>query len=110
MNINEKMIAANIRNWLANMAIGAKAMSQEMICSEKEPDWKYTARCFDNMIRDDNIYVNLHNVKAVAKAADLELKHRDFVPNDFYFSHFTGEDFIVFNGVIFSDLISRTVE
>lgn len=104
MGLTEEMIAANVRNWLADLAIGAKAVSKTLSLG-KEPEWKYNVSCYADVNIDNVITVAVHNIKEVAEVSGLELKHRDFVEGDYYYQSFSGEDFIIFNGVKFSDLI-----
>lgn len=107
MGVTNEMIAANVRNWLQDLAIGAKAMNKEMLCGVAEPDkeWQVIASTYDDVMHDGIITVHIHNIERVAEAAELDLQHRDFTPVDEYYSSFTGEDFFIFNGVKFSDMI-----
>lgn len=109
MTLQEQMIAANVRNWLADLAIGAKAMNTTILCApcEEYEAFKYETSTYEDVIRDDVITVFIHNVKAVAKAADLELHYRTFKEGDYYFKSFTGEYFVLFNDVKFSDMTMR---
>lgn len=107
MGVTNEMISANVRNWLQDLAIGAKAMNKEMLCGVAEPDreWQVKASTYDDVMHDGIITVHIHNIKCVAEAAELDLQHRDFTPVDEYYAPFTGEDFFIFNGVKFSDMI-----
>lgn len=108
MGMMNEMISANIRNWLQNLAIGAKAQNKRMVCGAVEHEcdlWKVTAQVYEDVMHDGIITVHLHNIKLVAEAAELDIMHRDFTPIDDYYFSFTGEDFFIFNGVKFSGLI-----
>ena len=107
MGVTNEMISANVRNWLQDLAIGAKAMNKEIMCgvAENGEEWKVKASTYDDVMHDGIITVHIHNIKCVAEAAELDLQHRDFTPVDEYYSPFTGEDFFIFNGVKFSDMI-----
>lgn len=107
--MKNEMIAADIRNWLMDMATGAKAMTKHMKCADVESgdEWKVTSYPYHDVIVDSVITVLLHDIESVADGAGLQLYHRDFVEGDNYFNAFSGEDFVMFNGVKFSDLILR---
>lgn len=106
--------ATEIRSWLAEMAMGAKAMARTMICADAEDgyEWKIKAYSYehDQVVIDGVITVYIHRIENVAKGAGLKLHHRDFIEGDHYFSRFSGEDFVMFNDVKFSDMILRTEE
>lgn len=106
MSLQQQMIAANVRNWLMDLATGAKAMSTTMLCApcEKGEEWRYEASTYSDIIVDGLPTVHVHNIKLVAEAAELELQHRTFKKGDYYYRSFEGEDFVVFNGVRFSDM------
>ena len=108
MGVTNEMISANVRNWLQDLAIGAKAMNKEVMCgvAENGEEWKVKASTYDDVMHDGIITVHIHNIKCVAEAAELDLQHRDFTPVDDYYVSFTGEDFFIFNGVKFSDMIN----
>lgn len=108
MGVTNEMISANVRNWLQDLAIGAKAMNKEMLCGVAEPDkeWQVIASTYDDVMHDGIITVYVHNIKQVAKGAELDLQHRDFTPVDDYYRSFTGEDFFIFNDVKFSGMIN----
>lgn len=107
MGVTNEMISANVRNWLQDLAIGAKAMNREILCgvAENGEEWKVKAFTYDDVMHDGIITVHIHNIERVAEAAELDLQHRDFTPVDEYYAPFTGEDFFIFNGVKFSDMI-----
>lgn len=106
MSLQQQMIAANVRNWLVDLATGAKAMSTTMLCApcEKSYEWKYEASTYSDVVIDGLPTVHVHNIKLVAEVAELELQHRTFKKGDYYYQSFAGEDFVVFNGVRFSDM------
>lgn len=109
MSLQEQMIAANIRNWLADLAIGAKASATKVRfapCEELEA-FKYEAGTYEDGIRDNVPTVLVHNLKKLAEATDLEIQHRKLKKGDYYYGSFVSEDFFVFNGVKFSDMTLR---
>ena len=108
MGATQEMIAANVRNWLQDLAIGAKAVNTKMMCgvAKEGEEWKVEASTYEDSMRDGIITVHVHNIKQVAKAAEFDLQHRDFTPVDYYYTSFIGEDFFIFNGVKFSGMIN----
>lgn len=110
MSVTNEMIAANVRNWLQDLAIGAKAVNTKMMCGVEEEgrEWRVEAEAYDraDIVHDGIITVYVHNIKQVAKGAELDLQHRDFTPIDDYYRSFTGEDFFIFNDVKFSGMIN----
>lgn len=111
MTLQQQMIAANIRNWLSDLATGAKATHTKILCTpcDKLNEYKYEAHCWDynDCFVDGMLTVYVHKIKVLAEAAELDIQHRDFVPSDKFYSAFSGEDFVVFNDVKFSDMIMR---
>lgn len=109
MSLQQQMIAANIRNWLADLAIGAKAMNTTILCApcDDANAYKYEAHTYDTVLRDGIVTMYIHNIKVVADVAELDLQHRKFKKDDFYYDSFVSEDFFVFNGVKFSGLNIR---
>ena len=107
MGATNEMISANVRNWLQDLAIGAKAVNTKMMCgvAEEGYEWRFQAETYENVFHDGIITVHVHNIGRVAEAAEFDLQHRDFTPVDEYYRSFTGEDFFIFNGVKFSDMI-----
>lgn len=97
MELTEQMEAAAIRNWLADLAIGAKAMAKSVD----------TSSTYENVVIDGVITVHVHRIVELAKKAELEVYHRDLEYGDFYFAHFISEDFVMFNGVKFCDMTLR---
>ena len=110
MSVTNEMIAANVRNWLQDLAIGAKAVNTKMMCGVEEEgrEWRVEAETYAraDIVHDGIITVYVHNIKQVAKGAELDLQHRDFTPVDDYYRAFTGEDFFIFNDVKFSGMIN----
>lgn len=107
MGATNEMISANVRNWLQDLAIGAKAVNTKMMCGVAEEGYecRFQAETYEDVFHDGIITVHVHNIERVAEAAEFDLQHRDFTPADDYYTSFTGEDFFIFNGVKFSDMI-----
>lgn len=109
MTLQEQMIAANVRNWLSDLAVGAKATATTIrfaVCNE-ENAYEHEASVYDDGIRDDISTVHVHRLKELAKAAELDVQYRTFTKDEYYYKSFSGEYFIVFNGVKFSDMRLR---
>lgn len=105
--MTKEQYAADIRNWLADLAIGAKANAQTMLCADcKEEDaYRYTASTYDHscVIKDDIITVAIHRIEEVTKVAGFELQHRKLEKGDYFYNCFVSEDYFMFNGVKFVD-------
>jgi len=109
MSMTHEMIKQNVIDWLDALVIGAKAITQPMLCEplSEEDAWKSTASCFENtsfMEDDGSLYVMIHKIKKVAEAAEFDLCHRVFTPADSHYPYFTGEYFFIYNGVKFGDV------
>lgn len=111
MTLQQQMIAANIRNWLSDLATGVKAMHTKILCApcDKLSEYRYEVSCYDynDCFVDGMLTVYIHEINVLAEAAELDIQHRDFVSDDKFYRAFSGEDFIVFNDVKFSQLILR---
>jgi len=105
MGATQEMIKQNVFDWLDALIVGAKAMSTITQCGTD--DWRDEARVYsgDNFIVDGIPTVHIHGIERVAKAVEFDLQHQDFTPANEYYAYFTGEDFFIYNGVKFSDMI-----
>lgn len=106
MGATNEMIKQNVFNWLDALIIGAKAMSAEVQCGTE--DWKSEASIYggyDFMV-DGILTVHVHNVKKVAEVVEFDIAHQDYTPANHYYKYFIGEDFFIYNGVKFADMIS----
>lgn len=109
MSMTHEMIKQNVMDWLDALVIGAKAVTQSVLCEplSEEDAWKSTAFCFESSsFREDDgsLYVMIHKIKKVAEAAEFDVTHRVFTPADSHYPHFTGEYFFIYNGVKFGDV------
>lgn len=109
MSMTHEMIKQNVMDWLDALVVGAKAITQPMLCEplSEEDAWKGTASCFENtsfMEDDGSLYVMIHKIKKVAEAAEFDVTHRVFTPADGHYPYFTGEYFFIYNGVKFGDV------
>ena len=103
--MDNEMFAADVRNWFADLAIGAKATLKTIQWGDNP--WEYS-RTFNNATRDGVPTVNVHNLEELAERAGFELLHRDFVVGDYYYTCFRSENFVMFNGVKFADYENLT--
>ena len=107
MSMTNEMIKQNVFDWLDALIVGAKAMSTPIQCGTD--DWEDEAKVYSGdsgFITDGILTINVHNVKRVAKAVEFDIQHQDFTPANDYYAYFTGEDFFIYNGVKFSDMVS----
>ena len=109
MSMTHEMIKQNVIDWLDALVVGAKAITQPMLCEPLggQDEWSSTASCFENtsfMEDDGSLYVMIHKIKKVAEAAEFDLCHRVFTPADSHYPYFIGEYFFIYNGVKFGDV------
>lgn len=109
MSMTHEMIKQNVMDWLDALVVGAKAITQSMLCEplSEEDARKSTASCFESSsFREDDgsLYVMIHKIKKVAEAAEFDVTHRVFTPADSHYPYFTGEYFFIYNGVKFGDV------
>ena len=109
MSMTNEMIKQNVMDWLDALVVGAKAITQSMLCEplSEEGAWKSTAFCFENTSfkeDDGSLYVMIHKIKKVAEAAEFDVAYRVFTPADSHYPYFTGEYFFIYNGVKFGDV------
>lgn len=97
--VNEKY-AADIRNWFEDLAIGAMATARRVRYGDD--NWQET-HVYDDGIRDGSPTVMIHNLKRLAECAGFEVQYRDFSVEDYYYPSFSGENFVMFKGVKFTD-------
>lgn len=106
MGVTNEMIKQNVFDWLDSLIVGVKAMSTPIQCGTD--DWEDEAKVYSgdsDFITDGILTINVHNVKRVAKAVEFDIQHQDFTPANRYYAYFTGEDFFIYNGVKFSDMV-----
>ena len=107
MSATNEMIKQNVMDWIDAVVVGVKVFNTEIVCADvpEQNQWKVTARTYQDCMEDGFPTIHVHTIDAIAKAAEFDLQHRDFTPADEYYRSFTGEDFFIFNGVKFSDMI-----
>lgn len=109
MSMTHEMIKQNVMDWLDALVVGAKAITQSMLCEplSEEDAWESTASCFESSsFREDDgsLYVMVHKIKKVAEAAEFDVINRVFTPADSHYPYFIGEYFFIYNGVKFGDV------
>lgn len=109
MSMTHEMIKQNVTDWLDALVVGAKAITQSILCEplSEEDAWESTASCFESSsFREDDgsLYVMVHKIKKVAEAAEFDVTHRVFTPADSHYPYFAGEYFFIYNGVKFGDV------
>lgn len=106
MGVTQEMIKQNVFNWLDALIVGAKAMSTPIQCGPGGWRDEASVYCGSEYTTDGITTVNIHNIETVAKVVEFDLQHQDFTPVNGYYAYFTGEDFFIYNGVKFSDMIN----
>lgn len=89
--------------WLNELAVGARAQARK-----QETVGHYPAHTYENPIIDGQITVHVHRIRDIAEALGMAIKYREFKAGDFYYDSFAGEDYIIIDNVVFSDLCLRS--
>ena len=103
MNIQEEMIAANVMNWLSDLAVGARAAEKAMQfapCDEGD-EWRVTSTCYDRY--EDGIAI--HNLEALAKTIGVPISYKYFPEEEEH--TIAGHKYFKLFGVTFYDIILR---
>ena len=100
--MTKEMYAANVKNWLMDLATGAKAMQKVMqfAPAEKGLEWKVTTSCYDQF--EDGIPV--HNLKNLAEVIDVSIKYNAFTSDQYLYGKYPGYYYIELFGTRFYDL------
>lgn len=106
MGATQEMIKQNVFDWLDALIVGTKAMSAPIQCGTDGWRDEVSAYCGSDFISDGMLTLHIHNVKRVAEVVEFDLQHQDFTPANEYYAYFTGEDFFIYNGTKFSDMIN----
>ena len=104
--MTKEMYAANVKNWLMDLATGAKAAQKSIQYGAAEPHniWKVTTRCYDTF---DN-GVAIHNLRELAECIDVPVKFSTFEDEDSYCAKvYKGYYYIELFGVRFYDYGDR---
>ena len=101
--MTKEQYAADIRNWLAELAIGAKAMMRKVRYEDGTSEFKHHAVCFDHSnVECDGIPI--HHLREMCEAVDIEYT---FIPVGGYSEEHkvAGHWVCEFNGVKFYTLV-----
>lgn len=101
--MTQEQYAADVRNWLADLAIGAKAMMRSVRYKDGTSEFKSCAICYDHSnIACDGIAI--HRLREMCEAANIEYT---FVPvNNYPKEHkVVGHWRCEFNGARFFTLV-----
>lgn len=101
--MTKEMYAANVRNWLMDLATGAKAAQKAMQFAneEKNREWRVTASCYDRL--EDGVAI--HNLKNLADAIEVPVMFEPFKPGEYLYENtrYLGYNYIELFGVRFYD-------
>ena len=102
--MNEYYVA-NVKNWLMDIATGAKAMKEpvQFAPCEDNKKWKVTASCYN---RYDN-GIAIHGLKQLAESIDVRVNFVRFGEDTLYRGDSVGYCYFEMFGVKFYDLISK---
>lgn len=97
--MTKEQYAADIRNWLAELAIGAKAMMRSVRYEDGSPEIRHRAQCYEQK-ETERHGIAIHNLREMCKVADIEYT---FVPVNGYpeCHNIVGHWVCEFNGVKF---------
>ena len=100
--MTKEMYAANVKNWLMDLATGVKAArkSVQFAPAERDAEWKVTASCYEQF--EDGCSV--HDLKGLAEAIGITPKFEKFSKDSFYYPKYAGYWYIELFGVKFFDL------
>ena len=99
------MYAANVKNWLMDLATGAKAAQRKVQFADAKvnQEWRVTASCFDTC--DDGVAI--HGIKDLAEAIDVPVSFNTFAPDNYLFGKYPGYYYIDMFGVRFYDFADK---
>ena len=99
--MTKEMYAAQVKNWLMDLATGAKAAQKAMQFAneEKDREWRVTASCYDRL--EDGVAI--HNLKNLADAIEVPVMFEVFKPGDYSYGKYPGYNYIELFGVRFYD-------
>lgn len=103
MNTQKEMYAANVRNWLMDLATGVKAARKSVQFAPAErpgSEWRVTASCYDKF--EDGCAI--HDIKSVAEAIDIPLQFHKFEKGECISDEYAGYWYIELFGVKFYDI------
>ena len=109
MNTQKEMYAANVKNWLMDLATGVKAARKSVQFAPAErlgSEWRVTARCYDQCEHGCSI----HDLKALAEAIHIPPQFHKFEKGEFISDEYAGYWYIDLFEVRFYDLCRKGEE
>lgn len=103
MNTQKEMYAAEVKNWLMDLATGVKAARKSVQFAPAEwpgSEWQVTASCYDKY--EDGCAI--HDLKSLAEAIDIPPQFHKFEEGEFSSDEYVGYWYIELFGVKFYDL------
>lgn len=101
--MTKEQYSADVRNWLAELAVGAKAMMRSVRYEDGTFEFKHSANCYDQhtVMRDG---ISIHRLREMCEAANIEYT---FIPVGGYPKEHkvAGHWACEFNGVRFYTLV-----
>lgn len=106
--MTKEMYAAEVKNWLMDLATGVKAArkSVQFAPAERGYEWKVTASCYEQFADGCAI----HDLEKVARALDIPLKFYKFKKGEFFNDRYPGYWYIDLFEVRFYDLCRKGEE
>lgn len=103
MNTQKEMYAAKVKNWLMDLATGAKAAQKKMQFAPAElgSEWRVTTSCYNQM--EDGVAV--HDIKHLAEVIDVPVKFGTFTEDEYHNDRYVGYYYIELFGVRFWDYV-----
>ena len=100
--MTKEMYAADVKNWLMDLATGAQASQRKIQFaseSNKNRNWRVTSSCYNSRKE-----VAIHNLKNLAEAIDIPVKFRWFAKGEYLYGEYDGYYYFEMFGVRFYDL------
>lgn len=100
--MTKEMYAAQVKNWLMDLATGVKASRKKVqfAPAERDAEWEVTATCYDEF--EDGC--GIHKLKELAEALDIQPKFYKFKKGEFFNDMYPGYWYIELFEVRFYDL------
>ena len=99
--MTKEMYAANVKNWLMDLATGVKAAQKSMQFADAYPDreWEVTSKCYYDFERG----IGVHNIKDIAELINEPVKFGTFDEKEYLYTKYEGYWYIDLFGVRFYD-------
>ena len=101
--MTNEMYAANVKNWLMDLATGAKAAQRMIQFADAKigDECQVTTRCFDMMEKG----VAVHRLKDLAEVIGESVNFGTFEEDSYFFGKYEGYYYIDMFGVRFYDYV-----